>query len=329
MLSASIIAPPLMLARNPEPTTTMTTTTNTPFFPDPSTLTPPSQSPSPQSPSNNLAKSVLEYLFLAVVIILAGCVVARRFHRLKQSGQPLSHFFTLSRSDNDHLNRTGHYHGLSYNPHHLPHYRYRTAGSPLAPLPLVYGASRRTRAADIDEGGRRLPGSGINEYDHDVLSDKDVLPAYDNIGGPPKYADLTGASEPPEPVRSASLSPDPVHPADDSLPPRPEAAVHANAPRLPTLNLDHRLLNTLLTNRTSVVTFSCCTVSAYVVFLVSWNSRSKASTLCILPSKPTNPHSPRSLGCIGRRYLADKQCHLAVTVRDSRARQAQRGLANA
>ncbi|KAF8637459.1 hypothetical protein AX17_002804 [Amanita inopinata Kibby_2008] len=44
--------------------------------------------------------------------------------------------------------------------------------------------SRRTRAADVDEGGRRLD-SG---FDDD--GDKEMLPAYDRFGGPPKYVEL-------------------------------------------------------------------------------------------------------------------------------------------
>lgn len=53
----------------------------------------------------------------------------------------------------------------------------------LSPLPSAYHTNgRRTRAADTDEGGRRAGGP---EDDH-----KDVLPAYDSVGGPPKYVDI-------------------------------------------------------------------------------------------------------------------------------------------
>lgn len=45
-------------------------------------------------------------------------------------------------------------------------------------------------AMDIDAGGRRLGARGL-QSDHDgVLDDKDVLPAYDVSGGPPKYIEL-------------------------------------------------------------------------------------------------------------------------------------------
>jgi hypothetical protein len=49
--------------------------------------------------------------------------------------------------------------------------------------------NRQTLSVDTDAGGRRL-GEGL-EVDHDgMLSDKDVLPAYDGKGGPPKYLEL-------------------------------------------------------------------------------------------------------------------------------------------
>lgn len=60
----------------------------------------------------------------------------------------------------------------------------------LAPLPGVYSPrsnQRRTRAADTDEGGRR---AGNGDLDADGGDQKDMLPAYDNVGGPPKYMEL-------------------------------------------------------------------------------------------------------------------------------------------
>jgi hypothetical protein len=54
---------------------------------------------------------------------------------------------------------------------------------PPSPLPVAYRSNgRRTRAADIDAGGRR---GGNPEDNH-----KDPLPAYDNVGGPPKYIEV-------------------------------------------------------------------------------------------------------------------------------------------
>jgi len=47
--------------------------------------------------------------------------------------------------------------------------------------------SRRTRGADVGVGGRRLDGVSDHETD---LGDKDLLPAYDHLDGPPKYIEL-------------------------------------------------------------------------------------------------------------------------------------------
>jgi hypothetical protein len=61
-----------------------------------------------------------------------------------------------------------------------------------SPLPISYRrATRRTTAADVDAGGRR---GGERDRDVDYGSghcdDKDMLPAYEGEGGPPKYAEL-------------------------------------------------------------------------------------------------------------------------------------------
>lgn len=56
----------------------------------------------------------------------------------------------------------------------------------LSPLPSAYARqNRRTRAADTDAGGRRAGGPEDADWDQ-----KDALPAYDNVGGPPKYVEL-------------------------------------------------------------------------------------------------------------------------------------------
>jgi len=56
----------------------------------------------------------------------------------------------------------------------------------LSPMPAAYRSrGRRTRAADTDEGGRR---AGVPEDGN--LDHKDMLPAYDNVGGPPKYVEM-------------------------------------------------------------------------------------------------------------------------------------------
>jgi len=78
---------------------------------------------------------------------------------------------------------------------------------PPLPLPAASTNARRTRATDIDLDGRRFTSQGT-EVDHDgFLRDKDVLPKYELLGGPPKYADLelqrvlvTGTVTPSPPV---------------------------------------------------------------------------------------------------------------------------------
>lgn len=60
------------------------------------------------------------------------------------------------------------------------------------PLPAAYlgRRDRRVRGHDVDTDGRRHR-AATTDLDHDgPLSGKDLLPAYDYFGGPPKYAEL-------------------------------------------------------------------------------------------------------------------------------------------
>ena len=56
------------------------------------------------------------------------------------------------------------------------------------PYGHYHSGARRTRAAGVDEQGRRLD-SG-RDPDQCSVDNKDVLPAYERHGGPPKYLDL-------------------------------------------------------------------------------------------------------------------------------------------
>jgi hypothetical protein len=59
--------------------------------------------------------------------------------------------------------------------------------SPTA-LPLSHqSSSGPTRAADVDAEGRR---AGARDPDDGNFNDKDILPAYDTRGGPPRYVEL-------------------------------------------------------------------------------------------------------------------------------------------
>ncbi|KAF8063950.1 hypothetical protein FPV67DRAFT_1502934 [Lyophyllum atratum] len=157
-------------------------TTTRPFFQDPSSVTP---SPSPTSngeepEGNALAKAVLEYAILAVGLVIVGCVILRRCVRLRRNNEPLSRFFSFTPRP-VYSSSTSSLHPFVQT-HRFP----RTTG--LSEVP-PYPYAQRTRAHDTDAAGRRI--GGLQNSDHDgYIGDKDVLPAYDNSGGPPKYGEL-------------------------------------------------------------------------------------------------------------------------------------------
>ncbi|EGN92601.1 hypothetical protein SERLA73DRAFT_190771 [Serpula lacrymans var. lacrymans S7.3] len=124
-------------------------------------------------------KSIFQHVFFIIAIAIIALVVAWRAYLLKRSGRPPGDFFNFSSSfANRRLPRTQ---SDVYNQppdQFSPPFAYPS----LSPLPVPH-RTRRVRAADIDAGGRRLsPEDG--EWDH-----KDELPAYDSIGGPPKYVE--------------------------------------------------------------------------------------------------------------------------------------------
>jgi hypothetical protein len=65
-----------------------------------------------------------------------------------------------------------------------PNPRVRDSG--ITPIPLTQQSRGRTRATDIDSEGRRVGGPDPDDA-HGDGTEKDVLPAYDVKGGPPKY----------------------------------------------------------------------------------------------------------------------------------------------
>jgi len=99
---------------------------------------------------NELAKSVLKYLFLAAVVLLAGCAILQRYIYLKQTHQPLSQFFCLAPPSPPHSTSDNNDNQLSLN-----------------------------NNTDIQRTARPSP--------PDNLGNKDALPAYDH---PPKYIEL-------------------------------------------------------------------------------------------------------------------------------------------
>lgn len=162
-----------------------TTSSDPPFFP--TGLVPPTQT-SASSHKQELPKSILEWLFFVIAVVLITTVLTCRSCQLRRQNRPLSEFFSISQNSRSNSGR----------PRRIP----RTTGlpplngplrpislthamlyPPPSPLPAAYRSNgRRTRAADTDAGGRR---AGNPEDDH-----KDMLPAYDNIGGPPKYVEI-------------------------------------------------------------------------------------------------------------------------------------------
>jgi len=181
------------MIRAPQVTTSPPPVNTSPFFPDPTTFHTAKAQPSNQT--GGLAKSVLEYLFLSVALLIVGCTVFRRLVKFKRTHKPLRTFF--------------HPENATTSPSHLRAHSYpRTTGLPpiyndgrpyppypdhfLTGFPPVYlgHTGRRTNAGDVDARGRRLADRTV-ELDHDgELGDKDALPAYEVYGGPPKYIEL-------------------------------------------------------------------------------------------------------------------------------------------
>lgn len=133
-----------------------------------------------------------------------------RLARLKRANLPLTKFFSFYPTPptttppptyRPTFPRTN---GLS----DVPTYAYPL----LTPLPASYRpSSRRIRALDTDTGGRRLGSGGPNDHDG-YITDKDILPAYDNVGGPPKYIELDTFNSAPDGINartnSSAQSPD-------------------------------------------------------------------------------------------------------------------------
>ncbi|PBK68276.1 hypothetical protein ARMSODRAFT_958392 [Armillaria solidipes] len=111
--------------------------------------------------SNGAAKSILEWLFLALVCILILSVISRRMMQLKARRVPVSRFFRFHRSVSPSR-------GF---PVATPGYTLPQ----LSDIPMAYHPPTRTRAAGIAQEDR---------------GDKDALPAYDKAGSPPKYVEI-------------------------------------------------------------------------------------------------------------------------------------------
>jgi hypothetical protein len=163
---------------------------------------------------------VLEYALVGVAVLLGVYLVVRRsvsftnpahlkinltltvrIRGLKPANQTYWQFF---------VQLGGRKEGVHYIPRN-PRFN-RTPGSPnpnggLAVLPSAYQgySARRTQAQDVDASGRRIGGA---EVDHGgALDDKDILPAYDMHGGPPKYFEPLPVTDTPSGVEPLSRPP--------------------------------------------------------------------------------------------------------------------------
>ena len=89
---------------------------------------------------------------------------------------------------------------------------------PLAGLPAAHTRRnlRRTNGADIDQSGRRLRDIDVELDYGGPLNDKDVLPAYDHFGSPPKYADVEAQRIVATPDGSLTFPPVALHSASDA-----------------------------------------------------------------------------------------------------------------
>jgi len=145
--------------------------------------------------SQGLPKSVLEYIFLALVVFIIFCIIFRRYRTRVRRRQQVVFQPSASRRYCSYPRsvelRSLHPDGQPYPAYPDPFLR---------EVPAAYMGqppSRRTRAPDIDSRGRRQD-TTPTERDHDGnLGAKDILPPYDNFGGPPKYFELDMPNRPP------------------------------------------------------------------------------------------------------------------------------------
>ncbi|KAJ4483548.1 hypothetical protein J3R30DRAFT_1797901 [Lentinula aciculospora] len=147
----------------------------------------------PDSTTQMLTKDVLEWLFLALVVLVMGSIIYRRLYALKRNRLPITAFFSA----------------------HNPRRNAGTISRPTRPFPSAFGSSLsaydltnvptaynpfssmytstltghriQTQAADIDSGGRRV--GSQSDYHNEFADQKDMLPAYDKSGSPPGYID--------------------------------------------------------------------------------------------------------------------------------------------
>jgi len=163
---------------------------------------------------NGFTKSVVEYIFIAIVVFIIASLIFRKYRLSKLQDQRRA-FDASSRG----------YRNFSP-PVELQSY---PDGQPYPPYPDQYltgipaahmaqpHLSRRTHATDIDPGGRRLGDIPVGT-DHDGRLDaKDDLPAYSKFGGPPRYLELDTHNQNQPPLGRTARTPN-VGNINDPLP---------------------------------------------------------------------------------------------------------------
>jgi len=152
------------------------------------------QDPSDSDPNDNddgdgpgdprgsgLSKSVLEYVFISVVVFIIACIVARRYRLLRLQRPVGSNYPDMNASQRYGYRSFPNDVELQYqNSRGQPYPQYPDSDMTGFPPAHIGHTRPRTQAPDIDAYGRRLGDP----------TEKDELPAYNSLGGPPKYFEL-------------------------------------------------------------------------------------------------------------------------------------------
>ncbi|KAF8148119.1 hypothetical protein K438DRAFT_2027553 [Mycena galopus ATCC 62051] len=153
-----------------------------------------SDSEQPNNGKADLAKTVIEWLFVVIAVILIACLFLRKLFGPRTPHREMLHIPVDCPA---YVCTYGAYPGIS-----VP-----TVAYPLPAHSSSHARSTRgnvaitrtiTRGLDLAEGGRR-----INEDAELELGDKDALPAYDGCDRPPKYASVAARA-----AMSAEQAPD-------------------------------------------------------------------------------------------------------------------------
>ncbi|KAJ7105825.1 hypothetical protein C8R44DRAFT_886290 [Mycena epipterygia] len=172
-----------MFAPRSPPPSTLTSFASLVFPTSDSDATPPADS------KPDLGKSVIEWLFVVIAVILIGCLFLRKLlgaPRGLHGENPYRHAlhpFASSTSISAAPDYLQYGYGYAYLPYPVPAHTTRRAYGVTHPTRRAHDTTQTTRAYDIGVGGRRA--NGDEEL---VLGDKDILPVYDAFDRPPQYA---------------------------------------------------------------------------------------------------------------------------------------------